>query len=315
MKTQMLKWRYRAGFKAFTLVELLVVIAIIGILIALLLPAVQAAREAARRMQCTNNLRQLAIAAHTFHDATNRLPYGHLTRHQDNGWNNSHTLSYTTFLLPYFEQTALYDNIKSYCGGSLNDPFTSTTQTFQWWSGDLGNLAQVPLSTMMCPSCPMDKLNPRRSDNAKSNYYGIIGKEVASNLENNTGPQGFNKKFSGIYYQNSRTTMASMSDGTSNTVMFTEVDGKQRPRPASCWVGSNEGAWINTNLMAFVNNSDYMPNTKAQAGEWVSPGSAHTGGINCARGDSSIFFLSDTIDGVVYEAMATTNGGESVSMP
>ena len=107
--TKLIKMRWKGKLQAFTLVELLVVIAIIGILIALLLPAVQAAREAARRMQCTNHLKQLALAGHTFHDAYKRLP----ASYDDEIWLSKPVWygGWPGLLLPFFEQQAIYEDL------------------------------------------------------------------------------------------------------------------------------------------------------------------------------------------------------------
>ena len=139
--------------RAFTLVELLVVIAIIGILIALLLPAVQAAREAARRMQCMNHLKQIGLAIHNFHDAQRGLPPATLGGTDDfssinvNGYMRASLL---TFLYPYVEQTALWDHMTAY---GLQRPFGQ-----QWWNVDLpaampgGKQSFASVSTYVCPS-------------------------------------------------------------------------------------------------------------------------------------------------------------------
>jgi len=119
------------SLRAFTLVELLVVIAIIGILIALLLPAVQAAREAARRMQCTNNFKQLGLAIHNFHDARRGLPPAVICQYR---------MSLFPILFPYMEQTALWDVIGSTSDFHGNTTHTKAMTTNAWWGGDVSRL-------------------------------------------------------------------------------------------------------------------------------------------------------------------------------
>src|SRR3954451_2672849 len=121
--------------RGFTLIELLVVIAIIGVLIALLLPAVQAAREAARRSQCTNNLKQIGIALHNYHDGTGSLPWGH----GPFGWND---WSASVMLLPFIEQKQIYDAINFNANISGANPGANENRTIQL----------MRLNVLLCPS-------------------------------------------------------------------------------------------------------------------------------------------------------------------
>ncbi|MGL6195822.1 MAG: DUF1559 domain-containing protein, partial [Thermoguttaceae bacterium] len=171
--TTMLR-RVDGKHEGFTLVELLVVIAIIGILIALLLPAVQAAREAARRMQCSNNLKQLALTVHTFHDANNRFPnggwdefwmnYKHPSVCDGNRMHGIDVYSYFTCLLPYFEQTAAFDALHSQLSLAVQAGDNDYVYTPQPWAitnnvapaigadRTLRDPLTAPLSTFRCPS-------------------------------------------------------------------------------------------------------------------------------------------------------------------
>ena len=136
--------------KAFTLVELLVVIAIIGILVALLLPAVQAAREAARRMQCSNNLKQVALAAHEFHDTNRKMPPGYLgpiphRRVPTNGPVTNQLIGVMPYLLPYMEQENVQDRMVV--------DFRVERATGPWWSNaETWAVAHVRLNALLCPS-------------------------------------------------------------------------------------------------------------------------------------------------------------------
>ena len=177
--------RHRRRLPAFTLVELLVVIAIIGMLIALLLPAVQAAREAARRMSCSNHLKQMGLAVHNFHDARDGLVPSH--------YNNFDRASFWCFIWPFIEHGALYDIIQDRCvvvhpddpaGTAVNDLWYLLTNGYEFWrrlSGqDRRAFGSVPY--MKCPS--------RRAGLAATNLDGAGNARVASTGAGPSGPQG-----------------------------------------------------------------------------------------------------------------------------
>jgi len=228
--------------RGFTLVELLVVIAIIGILIALLLPAVQAAREAARRMQCTNNLKQLGLAFHTYHDANNSFPAIRSSPSDNISWGMH---SFYNALLPYFEQSALYSLITAnsppairngqstveaecwaYCLGGID------TSTGQLWFRS-GDVYKTIVNTLNCPSDATQGLSP--AGVAGTSYVGSLGDAPwFMGQETHTNHRGF---FGGgnSYYQRSECPcpclrpgnsvyrrMSALTDGTSNTIMMSE---------------------------------------------------------------------------------------------
>ncbi len=209
-------------FRGFTLVELLVVIAIIGVLIALLLPAVQAAREAARRMQCQNQLKQLAIATHNYHDtyvtylpAACVYPFAPAVANANGG-----RLSGFIFLLPYIEQTALYDSITSQ---NYNFDFCLDSPTV---AVNGVTPAAVSLAPLLCPS---DGPKPGSGEAGRTNYrfcYGDL--PVRADALNGTGGPGetaatmFYSGNRGCFTVNKQGSLASMTDGTSNTIMFSE---------------------------------------------------------------------------------------------
>ena len=220
----MAKWG--GNLRAFTLVELLVVIAIIGILIALLLPAVQAAREAARRMQCSNNLKQFGLAMHTYHDATKSFP---AARAVLNNYNNTAAvtagpdpawagiISATCMLLPYMEQIARYDAIVA---RSLEVPDFS----WPWGGGRPENSGAIP--TLCCPSDTGASQPSPVNQMARSSIMLSHG----DGLWHNNRPdfsEGANARVSkrGIFAPLTWHNMSACSDGTSNTIAASEAVG------------------------------------------------------------------------------------------
>jgi prepilin-type N-terminal cleavage/methylation domain-containing protein/prepilin-type processing-associated H-X9-DG protein len=206
--------------KAFTLVELLVVIAIIGILIALLLPAVQAAREAARRSQCTNNLKQLALACHNYHDTYKVLP----PRQTGTGafWGgdtantNTARLSGWVMLLPFFEQQALYDQINSpltigtVAYPAWGTPPTSDSPPYTPWT--------VQVNALLCPS-DGNILGKTAANAGRNNYRFSVGDSINRSWSRNGPPRGL---FGHHFYSGSAISFASITDGSSNTIMLSE---------------------------------------------------------------------------------------------
>ena len=335
------------NLRAFTLVELLVVIAIIGILIALLLPAVQAAREAARRMQCTNNLKQLGLAMHNHHDSLKLFPPGSLSTTRTNpdqavpdSGAGVHALGWNFFLLPYMEATATYEHTAQILRReNPNITFDRPIETgvIRWWtprqtSTPENNGARIVISYLQCPSCPMDEYNinaGNMGENAKSNYIAIAGNDRLSlnwqGLRNpvNTGDV-LSYKGSGIFYPNSKVKMGGISDGTSNTVMFGEIHGRQSEAvgnsPASVWIGLSQGNYLNgimksTRDSATKDNDQprYRINYPANLDAWNAVRSLHTGGANFGVADGSVQFVSETIDADTYDTLGSRMSGKSVS--
>jgi prepilin-type N-terminal cleavage/methylation domain-containing protein len=183
-----------SSFLGFTLVELLVVIAIIGTLIALLLPAVQAAREAARRMKCTNNLKQIGLGIHNFHDTNNGVPPLTIAT---GGWNYSmqEGLTFLGLIYPYIEQQALYNHVTDRSGKDpsdndttgLNVAFAPTTAGYDWWGGlSEQEKGGYSISIYQCPSRHSGKLSA--AGDASGLAPGPIGDYVATLVGDNVTP-------------------------------------------------------------------------------------------------------------------------------
>jgi prepilin-type N-terminal cleavage/methylation domain-containing protein/prepilin-type processing-associated H-X9-DG protein len=264
---------------AFTLVELLVVIAIIGILIALLLPAVQAAREAARRMQCTNNLKQFGIAMHAYHDTFKCFPPGFMAvDHQGNvagGW------AWGVFLMPYIEQSSLQ--------GTLSTTQYTLSQVIT--DPALLPMLQTELSVFKCPSSPMEPLRefqgPGSQMVATSNYTCTRG------FYRYSGAVHLQKPNNGIFYAESSTKIRDVRDGSSNTFAIGErtvlpVHAADPARwPSWCGPGGlGIGATVSSCVSIRLNHPTDMH----------SHSSHHPGGGNFCFVDGSVHFISETIE-------------------
>ena len=280
--------------RAFTLVELLVVIAIIGILIALLLPAVQAAREAARRMQCSNNLKQCGIAMHTYHDTFKCFPPGFMvldhTGTPAGGW------AWGVFLMPYIEQSPLQDKLsvtKYTLSQVVSDPA-------------LLPMLQMKLSVFTCPSSPMEPLRE---------FHGP-GSEMVSTA-NYTCTRGFFRyryhltpiyDTNGIFYGESAVSIRDVRDGTSNTFAIGErtvlPPHVADPRRWPSWCGPG-GLGIGATVSSCVSvKLNHPTNMHAHS-------SHHPGVANFLFTDGSVHFISETIEsdtGGVSDGNTSTHG-------
>lgn len=204
----------RSGELGFTLVELLVVIAIIGILVALLLPAIQAAREAARRTECSNNIKQLALAMHNYHDTNKAFP---AMGSRGMGGNRGIYYSWVIPILPYIEQGSLHEGIMTQArpaGGGLPTPWSTSGNAFgnAYWKVDIPNL-QCPSDTV-----PVD----RKESPSLINYKVCVGDDYH---QNHFRPSQSNRNNRGIFQVERWNNMSSIIDGTSTTVMLGEVAG------------------------------------------------------------------------------------------
>lgn len=323
--------RYRTGF---SLVELLVVIAIIGVLVALLLPAIQAAREAARRMSCSNNLKQIGLASHSYLSAQRVFPPGGLLKSVPgkNGWQRSvdpifarefsSDFTWATFLLPYMEQQSIYD---------MYD-FTKLPVSHE--------NARARSQTVMEYICPDDRLqinepqpgqdpdNPSGVDNWQ--YYSRMRLNYGANY-GNTGYMQVDLggvKFQGGFFTNGQAFRTKqIVDGLSKTVAFAEV----LPVHGAKYVGPPGDGFMAEGGQAF--EAYLTPNSSApdvvanvcttervmpvpcqvdsnDAVQTIAARSAHPGGVNAAMGDGSVRFVSDEVDVTVWRAVCSSRGGE-----
>jgi prepilin-type N-terminal cleavage/methylation domain-containing protein len=274
--------------KGFTLVELLVVIAIIGVLVALLLPAIQAAREAARRTQCKNNMRNIGVALHNFHDVQGHLPAGWVADEPEGepGW------GWGAYLLAYLEQNALLEQQVD-LHSHIDEPENADARQ-----------AVVPI--YLCPSdtagnprFKLTGLHDSLFEVGRSNYAGVFGTEEVEDDPSNGD---------GTFYHNSYVALRDILDGTSNTL----ITGERSSRlGGTTWVGMVHGA---TEAMArVVGSCDHVPNDDHLHFEDFS--SFHPAGANFIFGDASVHLISEDINPAVYHALATRAGGEPVTRP
>jgi len=275
---------------AFTLVELLVVIAIIGVLVALLLPAVQAAREAARRSSCNNNLKQLALAMHTHHDTFGAFPAGA----DDTNDNNREMWGWGAHLLPQIEQSNLHDQLRV-GEQDLTQTLTNTA---------LRPLVQTKLSGFICPSDTGNHLmsggqmNGGRGRNfrgdamlpggfrvAKSNYIGVCGYWDVDDRSNN-----------GVLYRGSSISFRDIIDGSSQTFMIGE---RNEFCAQGAWVGNRNvrgggPQGVDYTLGRVTRPLNHSSNASHQCIEGFA--SEHPGGALFAYADGSVHFIPDTIN-------------------
>lgn len=323
--------------RAFTLVELLVVIAIIGILVALLLPAVQAAREAARRSQCTNNLRQLGVALLNHHDSKKHFPEGVRVPDVKAAPHGPAAFGWGGMLLPYLEETALtsqYQLIKGTVAGvQVGYPdYNWETETENVGGSTIRahDLSITPLATFMCPSDVMQPVNLIYNDGkdpyGKSNYVGVSGRYGATDPSSSPPYYFVNKKdvsnpnssFTqaqrelyrgtiGILAVNQKTRVKDVTDGTSKTYIVGERDGGDEaglsPRRAAYWTGAIRARWPNSHITNVDNdvNGNFLLNSPTFR---YGTGSLHAGGgANMLLADGHVVFTSNDVDGTAWGLM------------
>jgi prepilin-type N-terminal cleavage/methylation domain-containing protein len=310
--------------RAFTLVELLVVIAIIGTLVGLLLPAVQAAREAARRSQCANNVKQLGLGLQSHHGARGSLPAGR----------NAVGISGQTFLLPFIEQTTTFQLVDP--TRPWNDPLHTA-------------VAAIKVPTFTCPSDPATYLPGSYGQN---NYRFNQGSGL---LWGNAPTASSDPNFripppDGVFFLDSRVRMQDMRDGTSHTAAISEHDvgdfnnGLSTPRTDTYWPQTNPtttdeaiqqcqaidasnlsfqrfsnigGPWLYGYHSTTIYFHSTLPNTRScmfpPGRIMTSAQSSHSGGVMLGMCDASVRFVSDGVDLAIWRGLGTKDGGEIVS--
>ncbi len=302
---------------AFTLVELLVVIAIIGILVAMLLPAVQAAREAARRMQCGNNLKQMGLAIHNYADSYRSFPSGFITNFpQDETVLERSNWGWGALILPYLEL------------GTVKDQLNVGTVTLHANLATPVGLAvlQTPLTAFVCPSdtgAPLNNFDETQADSpggsattyrryvtsngsdkifiAKSNYVGVACSSISTTPPVNTNRYG---PATGVLYQNSSVSFSEILDGTSNTLLV----GERSYRSKNLNVGAGNALGFSAEVSGYGSRNRSILGvlgipygginftTSARVHQTRGFHSQHPGGAQFVLCDGSARFVSDTID-------------------
>jgi prepilin-type N-terminal cleavage/methylation domain-containing protein/prepilin-type processing-associated H-X9-DG protein len=291
---------------AFTLIELLVVIAIIAVLIGLLLPAVQKVREAAARMQCQNNLKQLGLAAHNYHDAYSVFPPA-LNLPGANNWPAAPApnqwFSLTIALFPFFEQDNLQRNVVT------NVPNPHYTNCI----GPNSFGAQV-VKILQCPSDSVLAGAPVGTYTNKSGtYYFGLSSYGGCSGKSPTNTDGSQMNKDGMFFINSSTHMTDVTDGTSNTFLFGERSRLNLPATST---SESVGGWAWVNQYALEDNTmnTSVPMEGFKTHDLNAFGSQHTGGANFCFADGSAHFISATIDLLnVYQPLSTRAGGEVIN--
>jgi prepilin-type N-terminal cleavage/methylation domain-containing protein/prepilin-type processing-associated H-X9-DG protein len=332
----------------FTLVELLVVIAIIGVLVALLLPAVQAARAAANRMSCGNNVKQLGIGNHNYHDTFKTLP----PLSVGGPWD---TFAWRVHLLPFIEQSSVYDGItfSNSTSPTYHVPWSSTQPDAQ---GRLPGYRGVEISAFVCPADGgLTAAAPNTNTIGRVSYRACVGTTINNNATGDTN---------GMFRAVQGRSFADTFDGLSNTVMVSEMcmanvgnrtdvkgnvlhsiaggadatfaqaclaasdggNGKKIPQgsvgnvvtaysPGSRWpdgrpVFSAVTTYLGPNQISCKEGG----NTDQQYGAYTA-NSRHSGGVMVGMGDGSVKFVSETIDLPTWHAAGTRSGGEAIQLP
>ena len=326
--------------RAFTLIELLVVIAIIGVLVALLLPAVQAAREAARRAQCANNLKQIGLALHNYHATVGSFPVGFLVPTFTPPPSTSplqYRWSALAQMAPYLEQANLANSLNFQFPLAYKPALASAP--FWPYYPENATAMGTQVATFLCPS---DGATSPMIGSGPTNYAFCAGTGV--NGGDATGADG-------VFILGPSISIAEILDGTSQTVMaseqllgiagpYSQTSPIPTPSPVNramarlaagpltdtaCaaapkgWLLNKGASWFDGNYLNTLYNHHEPPNSRAadcityHNPGWKAARSLHPGGVNVLLGDGSSRFVKDSVSPSVWRALATRSGGEIVS--
>ena len=324
--------------QAFTLVELLVVIAIIALLISLLLPAIQAARESARRVQCANNMRQISLAMLTYHEALKALPPGNLvldyhlndachavkpTANDDGIFASGEdrvycgSFGWPVFILDYIEQTQISDRLNT---SLLSYTFDGGTGSNHEGSAHGNTVNRIGVEYMpsifVCPSATRLAGVEGNKDYAVNGGIGLPERQL--------------RNTAGVFYCNSGTRSGDISDGLTNTFMLLEschygwwdetaTADASTGNPKRVKNGSNPFYWVDEAGQGYVVSSNDVMKLRINNRRIPYPTRGakgdHPSGINVALCDASVTFISNKLAFEIYEGMMSRAGGETVKLP